>query len=92
MNSLLQPLRPEENPVSFSTYWVSINETTNYYLMGREFILEVDHKPLVYMSKNKGSNDKVLRWCLALQPYRYRIVHIAGEDNVGADLLSRSFT
>ena len=61
-----------------------------YYLMGKEFILEVDHKPLIYMNKHKSSNDKVLRWSLALQPYRFRVVHIAGADNVGADLLSRA--
>ena len=61
----------------------------SFYLMGREFILEVDHKPLIYMNSSKN-NSKVVRWSLALQPYKFRIVHIAGKDNIGADLLSRT--
>lgn len=60
-----------------------------YYLLGREFILEVDHKPLIYMHKLKGSNSRLMRWALALQPYRFRIVHIRGCDNLGSDFLSR---
>ena len=63
-----------------------------YYLVGREFILEVDHKPLVYMERFKGSNDKLLRWSLGLQSYKFRLVHISGSDNVGADILSRAGT
>ena len=62
----------------------------DYYLRGKEFILEVDHKPLVYLTHFKGSNDRLLRWAICLQSYRFRIVHISGKDNIGADLLSRS--
>lgn len=61
-----------------------------YYLKGKEFILEVDHKPLVYMNTAKSSNNRLIRWALCLQSFRFRIVHVAGTDNVGADLLSRS--
>lgn len=61
----------------------------DFYLRGKEFILEVDHKPLIYLEKFKGKNDRVLRWALGLQPYKFRIVHVAGSDNIGADLLSR---
>ena len=61
-----------------------------YYLLGKEFILEVDHKPLIYMNKAKSSNSRLVRWSLSLQSFRFRVVHIAGADNVGADLLSRS--
>ena len=61
----------------------------DFFLRGKEFFLEVDHKPLVYLEKFKGRNDRVLRWALGLQPYKYRVVHIAGSDNIGADLLSR---
>lgn len=61
----------------------------DYYLRGREFILEVDHKPLVYLQNFKGKNDRLLRWALSLQAYRFRVVHVAGADNLGADLLSR---
>ncbi|XP_050703984.1 uncharacterized protein LOC126989430 isoform X2 [Eriocheir sinensis] len=62
----------------------------DYYLRGKEFVLEVDHKPLVYLTHFKGGNDRLLRWALCLQGYRFRVVHIAGENNIGGDLLSRS--
>ena len=60
------------------------------YLRGREFILEIDHRPLVYLNSFKGKNDRLLRWSLNIQTYNFRIVHISGKDNVGADLLSRN--
>ena len=60
-----------------------------YYLLGSPFILEVDHKPLIYLNKFKGSNGRLMRWALSLQPYTFRLVHIPGANNLGADLLSR---
>ena len=59
------------------------------YLYGREFVLETDHKPLVYLNRAKVANSRLMRWALALQPYRFRIVAIKGKDNVGGDYLSR---
>lgn len=59
------------------------------YLYGREFILETDHQPLVYLNSSKLLNSRLMRWSLALQPYRFRIVSIRGKENVGADFLSR---
>ena len=61
-----------------------------YYLLGKEFLLEVDHKPLIYLNSSKSRNSRLVRWSLNLQSYRFRIIHIAGKDNIGADLLSRS--
>lgn len=61
-----------------------------YYLLGAEFILEIDHKPLVYLRNFKGNNNRLLRWALCLQSFRFRLVHVAGKDNVGADFLSRA--
>ena len=59
------------------------------YLYGNEFMLETDHKPLVYLNRSKVTNARLMRWALSLQPYRYPIVTIKGRDNVGADYLSR---
>jgi len=59
------------------------------YLYGREFQLETDHHPLIYMNKCKASNGRIMRWVLALQPYRFVIRAIKGSENVGADFLSR---
>ena len=60
------------------------------YLYGRCFILETDHQPLMYLQRAKVANGRIMRWALALQPYRFKIEAIKGSDNVGADFLSRS--
>ena len=59
------------------------------YLYGREFQVETDHCPLIYMQSTKLNNSRVMRWVLSLQPYRFRILAIKGIHNVGADYLSR---
>lgn len=59
------------------------------YLYGREFILETDHQPLFFLNSSKLLNSRLMRWSLALQPYRFRIVSIRGKENVGADFLRR---
>ncbi|XP_041470756.1 uncharacterized protein LOC121420251 [Lytechinus variegatus] len=59
------------------------------YLYGNQFDLETDHQSLTYIHRTKVANPMVMRWALALQPYRFRLVSIKGSDNVGADLLSR---
>lgn len=41
------------------------------YLYGQEFYLETDHQPLVYLSKSKVLNARLIRWALVLQPYRF---------------------
>ena len=60
-----------------------------FYLLGKMFYLEVDHKPLIFLNKLKCDNSRLMRWALSLQPYKFQIVHISGVDNIGADLLSR---
>ena len=59
------------------------------YLYGREFALETDHRPLIYLNKTKVANARLMRWALALQPFKIRLENIKGADNVGADFLSR---
>ena len=59
------------------------------YLYGREFLVETDHQPLIYIQKTKVANARLMRWALILQPYRFRILTIKGKENVGADYLSR---
>ena len=61
-----------------------------YYLLGATFILEVYHKPLVYLNKFKGDNARLMQWALGLQAFHFQIVHINRRDNAGADFLSRS--
>ena len=60
------------------------------YLYGREFVLQTDHEPLAYINKSKVANDRVMRWALFLQSFRFRIEAIKGSLNIGADYMSRS--
>jgi len=58
------------------------------YLYGTEFILETDHQPLQYLRQAKFQNGRLMRWALALQPYRFLPRTIRGRDNVGSPLNS----
>jgi len=62
------------------------------YVYGTEFFLETDHEPLQYLRRAKFQNGRLMRWALALQPYRFllRATAIRRRDNVGADCLSRN--
>ena len=64
-------------------------KTLHSYLYGRKFTLMTDHQPLAYISAAKYSNNRVMRWALDLQIYRYNIKVIKGKDNHVADYLSR---
>ena len=64
-------------------------DSFKYYLLGREFTLETDHKALQWMERMRDTNGRITRWCLAMQPYRFTVHHIPGKDNITADYLSR---
>ena len=59
------------------------------YLFGKQFIPETDHHPLAYLAKAKLNNDRVMRWALAMQPFKYMVRVVKGLENHGADFLSR---
>lgn len=60
------------------------------YLYGKSFVLQTDHRPLLFLDQAKQTNARVMRWALAPQSYKFRTESIKGSDNVGADYLSRS--
>ena len=60
------------------------------FLYGKEFVLQTDHKPLLWLKQTKYESDRVMRWAMFLQSYPFRIEAIKGRDNVGADFLSRA--
>lgn len=64
-------------------------ESLRYYLLGREFDLETDHRALTWIHSMKDHNCRLTRWYLALQPFRFSIRHRAGKMNIVADYLSR---
>lgn len=61
------------------------------------FDLYTDHKNLIFLfdplsvatDLSQSTIRKVLRWAVRLSAYNYTCVHIPGEENVWADLLSR---
>jgi hypothetical protein len=58
-----------------------------YYLRGKHFIVETDHKNLRWM---EGSMvPKVIRWRMYLQSFDFLIRHIPGRSNSVADWQSR---
>ena len=60
-----------------------------FYLYGRVFEIHTDHQPLTFLNTKKMVNKRVMRWALALQEFRFRLVSIKGKDNLVADFLSR---
>ena len=62
-----------------------------YYLWGREFTLFTDHAPLKWMAMNKDKNDRITRWFLELQDYRFKVEHKPGKEIPHADALSRRY-
>ena len=59
------------------------------YLLLRPFLMQTDHKPLTFLKKNKTSNNRLMRWALALQRYSYVVEAIPGTENIISDILSR---
>ncbi len=64
-------------------------ESLRYYLLGREFSLETDHRALTWLHSMKDHNARVMRWYLSLQPFNFKVRHRPGRLNVVADYLSR---
>jgi RNase H-like domain found in reverse transcriptase len=58
-----------------------------YYLRGNEFVLETDHRNLVWIESSLV--PIVVRWRVLLQSHTFQIRHIPGKDNTVADWLSR---
>lgn len=63
-------------------------ESLGYYLLGREFTLETDHRALTWIHTMKDHNSQVTRWYLSLQPYQFKVRHRPGPQNKIADYLS----
>ena len=60
------------------------------YLLGRNFLIQTDHRSLVWLDKLKDKNMRLARWSLILQEYSFKVIHRAGNKNGNADALSRA--
>jgi hypothetical protein len=67
--------------------WMTVRKA-RCYLDGHEFILNMDHKNLLWSSMS--SNEVVRRLATDLQQFRFVMQHIDGERNTLADYLSRA--
>ena len=71
--------------------WTS--EKFSMYLLGRQFGIETDHKPLVPLLSSKPLDNlppRILRFRLRMMKYDYLISHVPGKSLFTADTLSRA--
>ena len=54
-----------------------------YYLYAKHFILETDHRNLIWMEQSVV--PKIIRWRIALQSFNFQLRHIKGKDNQVGD-------
>jgi hypothetical protein len=61
-----------------------------HYLLGRRFILMIDHSGLRYLFDQPKLNARHARWMALFSEFDFEIKHIKGKENRVADALSRS--
>jgi RNase H-like domain found in reverse transcriptase len=61
----------------------------SYYLRGKEFLLETDHRNLLWIESSHV--PIVVRWRVLLQSFTFKLKHIPGKENLVADWLSRMY-
>ena len=59
------------------------------YLYGAEFVVYMDHKPLLCLFSKSMTNTKIQRWAILLAEYGATIKYRPGNNNIRADMLSR---
>ena len=59
------------------------------YLIGRQFNIQMDHRALQWLSKSQNLNSRLTRWSIALQPFKFKVIHRGGSENANTDALSR---
>ena len=59
------------------------------YLITHPFVLETDHRALLFLNSAKQGNGRLARWALKLQPFSFSIHYKPGSQHVNADSLSR---
>ncbi|XP_053606236.1 uncharacterized protein K02A2.6-like [Plodia interpunctella] len=64
-------------------------ETLYMYLIGKQFNIISDHKPLeIIYSPNSKPSARIQRWVLRLQPFTFKVIYKPGKNNI-ADPISR---
>ena len=60
------------------------------YILGRFFLIESDHKPLMHTKSLNALPPRILRFCLRLDRFMYTVHHVPGKLLNTADALSRA--
>src|SRR6266851_3584794 len=67
----------------------SIEHWRPYLIWMKEpFMIETDHKNLMYWKSPRKLTGRTAQWHEKLQDYNFKILHIAGKNNTPADALS----
>ena len=66
-------------------------EKARTYLEHKEFELHCDNLALCWLFRNVKDVGRLGRWILRLAPFKFKVCHTKGADNVVADTLSRMF-
>ena len=61
----------------------------NPYLITHPFVVETDHRALVFLNTAQHTNGRLARWAMRWQPYSFQIGYRPGSCNTNADALSR---
>lgn len=59
------------------------------YLYGRQFKIQTDHRPLIYLFGMRDPSSRLLKFRLQLEEYNFTIEYLKGSKNAAADALSR---
>lgn len=59
------------------------------YLYGKEFKIQTDHRPLVYLFNMRDPSSRLMKFRLLLEEYNFSIEYVKGTGNAAADALSR---
>ena len=59
------------------------------YLITHPFVLETDHRALLFLNSSKQVNGRLARWAMKLQPFTFSIRYKLGCQHINADSLSR---
>ena len=60
-----------------------------HYLYGQKFTLFTDHMPLTWLKTMRNSNQRLTRWAVYLQQFKFEVRHRPGSKHKNADGLFR---
>ena len=68
--------------------YMTVKKST-FYITGHDVTLRSDHLPLNKFLMQMTLNNTVNNWAMEIKSFKIKFIHIAGKDNILADMLSR---